>query len=189
MSTISLIILSLALAMDATAIAIGNGMACNGRHKLQQGLCTALAFGVAQGIMPALGYFLGQTIGDYIAAFDHWLAFFILGFLGLKMIVDCWRNRNQQDEVCLILSPRLLIVQAIATSLDALAVGISLAVMQVSIIQSATIIAAITFVCTAIGFYCGHLGRNLFKKWALAAGGIVLIIIGSRTLWQGLMAM
>ncbi len=187
MSTFSLIILSLALAMDATAIAISNGMACNASGKLKQGLCTALAFAFAQGLMPVLGYILGHTVGDYIAAFDHWLAFLILGFLGIKMIIDCWRNRNQQDEICLILSPRLLITQAIATSLDALAVGISLAVMQVSIIESASIIAAITFGCAAIGFYFGHLGRSLFKKWALAFGGIILIIIGLRILIEGLL--
>lgn len=180
MGSITLLFTSLGLSMDACAVSISNGMCYGNIHK-KQIISTAAAFGFFQAFMPILGFFIGSTFSDAIASLDHWIALILLSIIGGKMISDAIKELKY-PEVCLtdckLLTPKTIIVQAIATSIDALAVGVGFAVMKVDILSAALSIGIITFINSLIGSHLGKKFGELFKQKAEILGGLILVGIG-----------
>lgn len=181
MDILTLLFLAIGLSMDAMAVSISDGL-CFRSMKKFQGFLVAFAFGLFQGLMPIIGYFAGQTFSVYIKNLDHWIALVLLGFIGGKMIWEAVGDiRNPQRENCQkSFTLRLLLVQAIATSIDALAVGIGFAVMDVNILSAAGFIAGTTFICSAIGVWIGKKFGSFLKEKAEILGGLILIGIGAK---------
>lgn len=180
MGSIMILFTSLGLSMDACAVSISNGM-CFGNIKKKQILSTAAAFGIFQAFMPVLGYIVGSTFSETISFLDHWIALILLGFIGGKMIIEALKELKY-PEACLNVEKNLtfktLILQAIATSIDALAVGIGFAVIKVDIISAALSIGAITFINSVIGSNLGKKFGEMFKQKAEIFGGVILVLIG-----------
>ena len=192
LSLLTLFLLALGLSMDAFAVSISNGL-CYKNLKGPMVVWMALSYGIFQALMPLIGYALGSTFSGLIESVDHWIAFILLGFIGGKMVVEAIAElRNPQEDSCptgKILTVKTLLLQSIATSIDALAVGISLALMRVNLILSVTFIGTVTFVCCLIG---GIIGRKLggaLKQKAEIFGGIVLVLIGVKILIEHLTGM
>lgn len=189
MGSITLFFTSLGLSMDACAVSISNGMCYGNIHK-KQILTTALAFGFFQAFMPVLGFFIGSSFSEAISSIDHWIALLLLSFIGIKMISDAI-NELRYPEACLVscknLNTKTLIVQAIATSIDALAVGVGLAVIKVDIFRAAFSIGIITFINSIIGSYLGKKFGEMFKQKAEILGGLILIGIGIKIFIEHIM--
>ena len=172
------------LSMDAFSVAISDGI-CLGKAKIRDAFKIALFFGLAQGIMPTIGYFAGTFFESYIKAVDHWLAFLILLAIGLNMIRESISAKEEQS--CKILTIKELFIQAFATSIDALAVGISfIANENFNIFVAASIICATTFVFSFVGVFIGKSIGKFLKDKAGIIGGIVLIFIGAKILVEHL---
>ena len=186
MNFIALIFTSFALSMDAFAVSITKGMTIKNLKK-STALKMALAFGVFQGAMPLLGWVLGISFESYIKSIDHWIAFILLGFIGFNMIKGFFDDRKEENASELEfsattdvddLSNKEIIMLAVATSIDALAVGISFAFLNVSIIPAASIICIITFLVCVVGVFVGNKVGDIFNGYAELVGGIILILIG-----------
>ena len=171
------------LSMDAFAVSVTNGLVCK-RVRFIDALKIGLFFGVAQGVMPLIGYFLGITFASYIAAFDHWIAFLVLLLIGGKMIIDVFSG---EEETCINLSFKALFIQAVATSIDALVLGVTFSSLgNVNIYLAAALIAATTFSFCVVGTYLGRLVGKKLGKYALLVGGIILIGLGVKILVEHL---
>ncbi len=183
---VEFLLLGVGLAMDAFAVSICKGLAMRKVNK-KQAVVIALFFGGFQAIMPIVGWFLCKGFQNYIEAFDHWIAFALLAFIGAKMIVETL-SEKEDDVVVEKMDPPLdmkeMLMLAIATSVDALAVGISLAALDRPIVESATIIGVVTFVISIVGVYIGNFFGNRYKKRAELAGGIILVLIGVKILCE-----
>ena len=179
-----LILLGVGLAMDAFAVAICKGLAMRKVNKAQC-FVIALYFGGFQAIMPVFGYFLGSVFAKMIAAVDHWIAFILLGYIGIKMIADAIRERKEESVVTKMDPPldhRELFIMAIATSIDALAVGVTLSFLSVSIVKAASTIGIVTFAISAAGVYIGNIFGEKYKLKAQIAGGTILVALGIKIL-------
>ncbi len=180
MGSLALFFTSIGLSMDACAVSISNGM-CFGNINKKQIISTAAAFGFFQAFMPLLGYMVGSTFSDTVAFLDHWIALILLGLIGGKMIAEALKELKC-PEACLNVEKNLtiktLLLQAIATSIDALAVGIGFAVMKVDIFNAALSIGIITFINSIIGSNLGKKFGELFKQKAEILGGAILVFIG-----------
>ena len=176
-----LILLAFGLAMDAFAVSITNGM-CYRMPVLKNALYSGLTFGLFQAAMPLIGFFAGSTFSGVIESFDHWIALILLSFIGGKMIVEVIKERRHpsKEELVREFSVKTLLVQGVATSIDALAVGVSLGLMQVNMAVAVGSIGVITFVCSYIGVCLGKKFGILFKDKAELLGGVILIGIGIR---------
>ena len=186
MNFIALIFTAFALSMDAFAVSITKGMTIKNLKK-STALKMALAFGVFQGAMPLLGWALGISFESYIKSIDHWIAFILLGFIGFNMIKGFFDDRKEENASELEfsattdvddLSNKEIIMLAVATSIDALAVGISFAFLNVSIIPAASIICIITFLVCVVGVFVGNKLGDIFNGYAELVGGVILILIG-----------
>ena len=186
MSFIALIFTAFALSMDAFAVSITKGMTIKNLKK-STALKMALTFGVFQGAMPLLGWALGISFESYIKSIDHWIAFILLGFIGFNMIKGFFDDRKEENASELEfsattdvddLSNKEIIMLAVATSIDALAVGISFAFLNVSIIPAASIICIITFLVCVVGVFVGNKVGDIFNGYAELVGGVILILIG-----------
>ena len=186
MNFIALIFTAFALSMDAFAVSNTKGMTIKNLKK-STALKMALAFGVFQGAMPLLGWALGISFESYIKSIDHWIAFILLGFIGFNMIKGFFDDRKEGKESELEfsatadehdLSNKEIIMLAVATSIDALAVGISFAFLNVSIIPAASIICIITFLVCVVGVFVGNKVGDIFNGYAELVGGVILILIG-----------
>ena len=195
MNIITIVLTAFALAMDAFAVSVTKGMALKNLTK-SIAIKIALFFGVFQAAMPLIGWMLGISFQGYIKAIDHWIALILLSILGGKMIYEFYENRKEaaakkeepEIEVSTSLegeennknelSNKELTTLAIATSIDALAVGISFAFLNVNIVSSSLIIGLITFIVCFIGVIAGKKIGGIFKDYAELIGGIILIIIG-----------
>ena len=186
MNFIALIFTAFALSMDAFAVSITKGMTIKNLKK-STALKMALTFGVFQGAMPLLGWALGISFESYIKSIDHWIAFILLGFIGFNMIKGFFDDRKEGKESELEfsatadehdLSNKEIIMLAVATSIDALAVGISFAFLNVSIIPAASIICIITFLVCVVGVFVGNKVGDIFNGYAELVCGIILILIG-----------
>ena len=186
MNFIALIFTAFALSMDAFAVSITKGMTIKNLKK-STALKMDLAFGVFQGAMPLLGWALGISFESYIKSIDHWIAFILLGFIGFNMIKGFFDDRKEENASELEfsattdvddLSNKEIIMLAVATSIDALAVGISFAFLNVSIIPAASIICIITFLVCVVGVFVGNKVGDIFNGYAELVGGIILILIG-----------
>lgn len=177
MALTELILLALGLSMDASAVSISNSL-CIDRIKLKHILKMALIFAVFQGIMPLIGYFAANNFESVISRFDHWIAFILLAIIGGKMLHEAIKAEINQECSLFSLTIKLLFVQAVATSIDALAVGVSLSALNVDIYYSITIISIVTFICCTAAILAAKRFGNLLGKRAGIAGGIILISIG-----------
>ena len=186
MNFIALIFTGFALSMDAFAVSITKGMTIKNLKK-STALKIALAFGLFQGGMPLIGWILGISFESYIKSIDHWIAFILLGFIGFNMIKGFFEDRKEKNESKLQFSATLdvddlsnkeIIMLAIATSIDALAVGVSFAFLRVNIIPASLIICIITFILCAVGVFVGNKAGDIFKGYAELVGGMILILIG-----------
>ena len=177
MSVIEIAIIGIGLAMDAFAVSICKGLAMK-KMSYQKAIIIALFFGGFQALMPAIGYVLGTTFASKIAAIDHWIAFILLGLIGVNMIKEAL---GKEDDECLddALHFGDLIMLSIATSVDALAVGITFAFFNVSIVLSTSIIG---FIICIIGVKVGNVFGEKYKSKAELTGGILLIIMGCKIL-------
>ena len=183
---VEFLLLGVGLAMDAFAVSICKGLAMRKVNK-KQAVVIALFFGGFQAIMPIVGWFLCKGFQNYIEAFDHWIAFALLAFIGMKMIIETL-SEKEEDVVVEKMDPPLdmkeMLMLAIATSIDALAVGISLAALDRPIVESATIIGVVTFIISIVGVYIGNFFGNRYKKRAELTGGIILVLIGVKILCE-----
>lgn len=180
------ILLGVGLAMDACAVSMANGLN-EANMKRSKHVLIAVAFGVFQAIMPLIGYFIGHAFIEYIEKFIPWIALILLGFLGTKTIVECINSKDEEEASNKPLTMKMLFIQAIATSIDALSVGLTISDYTIPMaITSAVIIAAVTFViCHAAVIIGKKFGTKLGNKAELL-GGIILIAIGLEIFITGL---
>lgn len=184
----TLLLMGAGLSMDAFAVSICKGLSMRKVNK-KQCLVIGLFFGGFQALMPFIGWVLGSQFEQYITSIDHWIAFILLGFIGGKMVVEAIREKDDAVEVGKMDPPldlKEMFILAIATSIDALAVGITFAFLQVPIVEAISIIGITTFVISVIGVYVGNFFGNRYKKKAELAGGMILILIGLKILLEHL---
>ena len=186
MSIFSICMIGIGLSMDAFAVSIAKGMTLHKHQLLRYTVCLALCFGFFQALMPFLGWWIGSYFQDMIASFDHWLAFGLLTFIGIHMIKE---TNEDSDNSKQSLSFKTLIILAIATSIDALAVGISFAFLKVDIFHAILYIGCITFFLCFMAVPIGHRLGNLLERYAGLLGGILLILIGAKILIEHLFFM
>lgn len=184
MSTFELFIIAVGLSMDAFAVAICKGLSVK-QLKPQHMLIVGLYFGAFQGLMPLAGYFLGKQFETYITRFDHWIAFVLLCIIGGNMIREA--IQGEAEECCASFGVKAMLPMAVATSIDALAVGVTFGFMpDVNIWFAITFIGVITFTLSAIGVKIGNVFGAKFKSKAELAGGIILILMGIKILLEHL---
>lgn len=182
MSILDLFILAVGLSMDAFAVSVCKGLSL-GKIKPKH-ICIAGAwFGGFQALMPLIGYFLGSFFAEMIEKYDHWVAFVLLAIIGGNMIKESFCKDEKVDSSMDVKSMLLL---AIATSIDALAVGVTFAFLQVQIVPAVSFIGVITFIFSAVGVKIGSLFGTKYKSKAELFGGIVLVLIGIKILLEGI---
>lgn len=177
-----LLILAIGVSMDAFAVSICKGLSVSEVRPRHAGL-TALWFGGFQALMPLIGYFLGVSFADFVSDVDHWIAFVLLGIIGGKMVKEAF-DKDESGDLDPDFSFRTMLALAVATSIDALAVGVSLAFLKVNIWMSVLLIGLTTAAFSAAGVYIGHAFGSRFKSKAELAGGIILIVIGAKILLE-----
>ena len=182
MNFLELFLIAVGLSMDAFAVAVCKGLSVS-KVKPKNAACCGLWFGIFQAAMPLLGYFLGTGFRKYIEAFDHWIAFALLAAIGANMIREAF---GEAEETNASFSPKTMLPLAVATSIDALAVGVSFALSDISIIPAVTFIGIVTFTLSAIGVYIGNIFGAKYRKGAEIAGGCILILIGLKILLEDL---
>ena len=183
MSLLSLFIIAIGLAMDAFAVSICNGLAMQKVSFKKAGI-VGLWFGGFQALMPFVGYLLGSQFEQYITAFDHWIAFALLLLIGGSMIREALSKQEECANASLDIKSMLLL--AVATSIDALAVGVTFAFLQVEIIPAIAFIGVITFVLSTLGVKVGNVFGVKYKSKAELAGGVILIFMGFQILFEHL---
>jgi putative Mn2+ efflux pump MntP len=181
MGIVELILISVSLAMDAFAVSVSKGLSvCNVR--MRHALIAGLWFGGFQALMPLIGYFLGNSFADFVTSVDHWIAFGLLVLIGLNMIRETiWGDDEKQNND---FGFRTMLIMAVATSIDALTVGITMAFMHVNIWIAATAIGVITFILAAIGVKLGCFFGEKFSSKAGILGGAILIGMGIKILLE-----
>ena len=183
MSVIELIILAAGLAMDAFAVSICKGLSVR-EYRKGQSVAAGLYFGGFQALMPVLGWLLGRQFESLIKSVDHWIAFVLLALIGANMIRESLKKDD--ENVNGSFSPRVMLPLAVATSIDALAVGVTFAFLNVNIVIAALTIGVITFGFSAAGVKIGNVFGAKYKSKAELAGGIALIVIGTKILIEHL---
>ena len=183
MSLLSLFIIAIGLAMDAFAVSICKGLAMQKVSFKKAGI-VGLWFGGFQALMPFVGYLLGSQFEQYITAFDHWIAFALLLLVGGSMIREALSKQEECANASLDIKSMLLL--AVATSIDALAVGVTFAFLQVEIIPAIAFIGVITFVLSTLGVKVGNVFGVKYKSKAELAGGVILILMGFQILFEHL---
>ncbi len=182
MSLWELFILAIGLSMDAFAVSVCKGLSVR-EFRPKHALTVGLYFGGFQALMPLMGYLLGKQFQSLITNIDHWIAFVLLTVIGLNMIKE---SRSGAEELNGSFTPRAMLPLAVATSIDALAVGVTLAFLQVSIIPAVSFIGVITFILSAVGIKIGNVFGAKYKSRAELVGGVVLIIMGLKILLEHL---
>lgn len=184
MSLIELLFIAMGLSMDAFAVSIGKGLSvCHlrPRHSMSVGLW----FGGFQALMPLIGYALGASFASMVSDYDHWIAFVLLGIIGGNMIKEAFSKEEKGDPD---FSFKTMLVMAIATSIDALAIGVSFAFLGVNILTAAIVIGLTTFCFSVAGIRIGNLFGCRYKSKSEFIGGLVLIIIGAKILLEHILA-
>ena len=187
MNLTELVALALALSMDAFAVALCKGACLAELKDRGESLAVAVCFGFFQALMPLLGWLLGSRFSGYINSVDHYIAFALLALIGGKLIYEAWKNRKE-ELVCTPLRPLELILLGVATSIDALAAGVALAVLDINIWQAIALIGLITLALSFLAFKLGRrFGAGLHAK-AQLVGGVALVFIGLKILVEHLSA-
>ena len=185
MDLATILLVAVSLAMDSFAVSIAHGMTIKNR-RVATGLGMAVSFGLFQAFMPVLGWLAGLTFIELIASFDHWVAFGLLAFIGGKMIYSARTVAQEGKEAKLTVSVLLLL--SVATSIDALAVGLSFSLLQVSIIAPVIAIGVVAFLLSFAGFNFGSKLGKFFERKVQVVGCVVLIAIGVKILVEHLLA-
>jgi putative Mn2+ efflux pump MntP len=184
MDIITIIVIAFGLAMDAFAVSITSGITIK-NLKINNALKIAVFFGLFQAIMPLVGWLAGLSLRGFISEIDHWIAFGLLSFIGCKMIYESITVQSSKKEIN-PLNVYVLLVLAVATSIDALAVGVSFAFLKVSIVTPVIVIGTITFILSFFGVFVGNRIGHFFENKIEIAGGLVLIGIGVKILIEHL---
>ena len=185
---IELFLLGIGLAMDAFAVSVCKGLGMRRLNK-KQTLIIGLYFGGFQALMPLIGWLLGSQFQKYITSIDHWIAFILLSFIGGKMMIEAIREWNEEETVDVMDAPldhKNMLVLAVATSIDALAVGITFAFLDTPIIEAFTIIGITTMVISIIGVVVGNFFGSRYKSKAEFIGGLILVLLGLKILLEHL---
>ena len=172
-------LIAIGLAMDAFAVSVSNGIALS-NFKFRDSVRQGVYFGGFQFIMPLMGWILGNSIRQYIEAVDHWIAFILLVVIGVNMIKECF---SDEDEDCGMdyISTKTMVLQAVATSIDALAAGVNLRFLNVDIFFSSLIIGLVTFLNALLGFYLGHLFKRFPSKYLEIFASLLLIFLAVKS--------
>ncbi len=184
MGLAELFVIAVGLSMDAFAVSVCKGLSVP-KMKLSHALTCGVYFGGFQGLMPLMGYLLGSQFEEAIVSIDHWVAFVLLGLIGLNMIKE---SREEECDDCMDCSfgVRAMIPLAVATSIDALAIGVTFAFLRVDIFWAVTFIGVITFILSSIGVKVGNVFGSKYKSKAEFAGGLILILMGTKILLEHL---
>lgn len=183
MGVVELILIAIGLAMDAFAVSLGKGLTLK-RVDGKFALVAGAWFGGFQALMPIIGYLLGRTFAGFVISVDHWIAFVLLALIGINMIRDTlWGDKEQHTSD---FSARSMFLMAVATSIDALAVGVTMAFLDVNIWIAATVIGVITFVLSAVGVVLGYRFGTLLGSKAGLLGGVILIGLGVKIILEHL---
>lgn len=182
MNILELFILAVGLSMDAFAVSICKGLSLGKIQKKHMAIAGAW-FGGFQALMPLIGYFAGRFFAEKLTQYDHWVAFILLLFIGGSMIKESLCEEEESNDAMDIKTMFLL---AVATSIDALAVGVTFAFLKVAILPAVVFIGVVTFVCSAVGIKIGSIFGTKYKSKAELCGGIILIIIGLKILLEGI---
>ena len=183
MSIAELFVLAVALSMDAFAVAICKGLAM--KKITLRNVCTVgFWFGGFQALMPLIGYFLGTQFAEYIVSIDHWVAFVLLAAIGINMIREA--ISGEEEEADESLGVRKMFTLAVATSIDALAIGVTFAFLKVQIVAAVSFIGVTTFIFSAVGVKIGNIFGVKYKSKAELAGGVILILLGAKILLEHL---
>lgn len=188
MNFFELFLLAIGLSMDAFAVSICKGLAIK-KIAFKHCIIVGLWFGGFQALMPLAGYFLGSQFSEFIISFDHWIAFILLGFIGGNMLREALSKKDGEcsfDPEGASLACKTMFLMAVATSIDALAIGVSLAFLPVNIFHAAAFIGVTTFVCSAVGVKVGNVFGCKYEKRAELAGGCILILLGTKILLEHL---
>lgn len=183
MSFIEILLIGIGLAMDAFAVSVGKGLSMK-KMNWNKAIIVGLYFGIFQGLMPIIGYFLGYSFESLVSQIDHWIAFFLLGAIGSNMIREALKKdeEDRNDSIAF----KGMIVLAIATSIDALTIGITFAFLQVNIFTSALIIGIITFLISVLGVKIGNKFGSKYESKSEVIGGLILILMGLKILFEHL---
>ena len=188
MRILELLLIGVGLSMDAFAVAICQGLAMP-RLQWRRGIVIALFFGGFQSLMPLLGWLLGSQFAGYIQSFDHWVAFLLLALIGINMMREALAPEEAETVACAAggrLQIKRLFLLAIATSIDALAVGVTFAFLDVKILPAIALIGCTTFVISLAGVAVGNFFGTRYKKRAELSGGIILVALGGKILLEHL---
>ena len=186
MTYFELILLGVGLAMDAFAVSVCKGLATK-NIKIQHMALAGLWFGGFQALMPLLGYGLGTTFGNYIASIDHYVAFGLLAVIGGNMIKESLEKEEEGCSCCNSFAPKVMLAAAVATSIDALAVGVTFYSMSIwRVLFAIGCIGVITFLCSALGVKLGSVFGGKYQNKAQFAGGTILILLGLKILLEGI---
>ena len=183
MGAIEILLISIGLAMDAFAVSVCKGLAMK-KMSWKKAIIIGLYFGIFQAVMPVIGYFLGTTFERFITNVDHWIAFILLVGIGINMVKEAFdkESENRNDDV----DVKTMLVLSIATSIDALAIGITFACLKIHIAMPVIIIGLITFIISVIGVKIGNRFGNKYEKKAEIMGGVILILLGIKILLEHL---
>lgn len=181
MNIADLILLSFGLSADAFAVAVTNGMT-DRKCGILKTLFIGAVFGIFQGIMPALGFMAGMTFISFVKNFGNIIAFVLLSFIGIKMIIEVFHEHDHEDINNDRITAGMIMIQGLLVSIDALASGVSLSAVGADIVPSCAVIALTAFICTVTGVLTGRKFGSIFSSKAQIAGGAVLIIIGIKIL-------
>ena len=183
MGIIEIVLIGLSLAMDAFAVSICKGLSMK-KMNWKSAIIISLYFGIFQAFMPVVGYFLGSTFESYVTNIDHWIAFILLSLIGGNMIKESFdsEDKKKNDKIDF----KTMIVLAIATSIDALAIGITFAFFEVNLLLSISIIGIITFLLSIIGVKIGNKFGDKYQNKAELVGGLILVLLGIKILLEHL---
>ncbi len=183
MNIFELFLVAVGLSMDAFAVAVCKGLAA-GKVKARHMLIPAVWFGGFQALMPLIGYFLGSRFEKYIVSVDHWIAFVLLVGIGVNMLREAMKNEESEEEASLTV--KVMLPLALATSIDALAVGVTFGFLQVRILPAVCFIGVITFLLSAAGVKIGSIFGERWRRGAQITGGVILILLGLKILLEHL---
>lgn len=184
MSIVDIIILAIALSIDACVVSFSNGLIFT-NNKRANSLMLAISVGFFQFIMPVIGFFFAQSVNKYVEPYDHWIVFFIFVLLGAKFIKDAFHEEKEEKIDC-YLCFKYIITVSFATSIDALGAGVSLAFSGTKIWIPAIIIGVITFINSLLGFWSGYLFKKFPTKNLEISAGVILILLAFKTLFESI---
>ena len=184
MSIFDILILAIALSIDACVVSFSNGLVFT-RNKRVNSFMLAFSVGFFQFLMPIIGFFMAQSVSKYVEAYDHWLVFGIFILLGAKFIKDAFDEKEEEKIRCYLCFSYILIV-SIATSIDALGAGVSIAFTGTKILFPAVVIGIVTFINSLLGFWSGHLFKKFPTRNLEISGGVILILLAFKILFESL---